>query len=105
MNKEPEKLLLDDTLYETSFTKKFLDRKPYQKNDPGKITAFIPGIIRKVFVYEGKRSKKGESLLILEAMKMENNVKAPADVVIKKIHIKEGDIVVKNQLILEIELI
>jgi biotin carboxyl carrier protein len=105
MNKEPEKLLLDDTLYETSFTKKFLARKPYEKNDPGKITAFIPGIIRKIFIYEGKRAKKGENLLILEAMKMENTFKAPADVIVKKIHIKEGDIVVKNQLILEIEMI
>jgi biotin carboxyl carrier protein len=103
MNNETVKLLVDDTPYETIFTKKFLDRKPYEKNDPGKLTAFIPGIIRKVFIYEGKRAKKGENLLILEAMKMENTVCAPADIVVKKILVKEGDIVTKNQLLLEIE--
>jgi biotin carboxyl carrier protein len=105
MTNETPKLILDDTLYETTFNKKFLSRKPYQKDDPHKISAFIPGIIKKIFIYEGKRAKKGESLLLLEAMKMENTVCAPADVVVKKIHIKEGDIVVKNQLILEIEFI
>lgn len=103
MNNETAKLIVDDTPYETTYTKKFLSRKPYQENDPGKMTAFIPGIIRKMFIYEGKRAKKGENLLILEAMKMENTVCAPSDIIIKKIHVKEGDVVTKNQLLLEIE--
>jgi biotin carboxyl carrier protein len=105
MNTETQKLLVDDTLYETTYTKKFLQRKPYEKNDPKKIHAHIPGIIKKVFIYEGKRAKKGENIMILEAMKMENTICAPVDIVIKKLHVKEGDIVVKNQLLIEVDYI
>jgi len=103
MDKQIEKLEIDTTNYETTFPPKYLKRKPYIKSDPNKIPAFIPGIIRKIFVYEGKRTKKGDKLLILEAMKMENSVCAPFDAVIKKIYIKENDIVIKNQLLVEIE--
>lgn len=103
MDSEIKKLQIDDTLYETNYTPKFLKRKSYAKNDPNKILAYIPGIIKKVFVYEGKRAKKGDSLLILEAMKMENTVCAPFDAVIKKLIVKENDVVAKNELLIEIE--
>ncbi|MFO7448174.1 MAG: biotin/lipoyl-containing protein [Ignavibacteriaceae bacterium] len=105
MEKQIDILEIDTTLYETTYTPKYLKRKPYVKNDPSKIPAFIPGIIRKIFVYEGKRLKTGEKILILEAMKMENAVCVPFDAVIKKIHVKEADVVVKNQLLIELEAI
>jgi len=105
MNTETQNMNVDDTLYETTFTKKFLQRKPYEKADPGKMHAHIPGIIKKIFVYEGKRAKKGENMMILEAMKMENTICAPADIVVKKLYIKEGDIVVKNQILIEVDFI
>ena len=46
---------------------------------------------------------KGDSLLILEAMKMENVIKSPADGVIKSISVDQGQTVEKNQLILNFE--
>ncbi len=58
------------------------------------------GLVLKIIAKEGEELKKGDNLLILEAMKMENMIKAPADIIIKKIHIKEGDKVEKNQILL-----
>ncbi len=64
------------------------------------LKAPMPGMVLKVFVTEGVEVKKGDNLLVLEAMKMENIIKAPADVVVKKIKIKPGDKVEKNQLLM-----
>ncbi|MEO5909481.1 MAG: acetyl-CoA carboxylase biotin carboxyl carrier protein subunit [Pelobium sp.] len=61
------------------------------------IKAPMPGLVLKILVKEGDEVKKGDSLLVLEAMKMENMIKAPADIHIKKINIKPGDKVEKNQ--------
>lgn len=105
MSKEESlyKLEIDSTIYETKLTSKYLNRKSISKNDPRKITAFIPGIIRKILVEEGKRIKPGDNLLILEAMKMENILLSTIEGKIKKIYIKEGKIVMKNHLLIEIE--
>lgn len=64
------------------------------------IKAPMPGLVLKVFVDEGSEVKKGDSLFILEAMKMENIIKSPADVTVKKVKIKPGDKVEKGQVLL-----
>jgi len=64
------------------------------------IKAPMPGMVLKVFVNEGTEVKKGDSLFILEAMKMENIIKSPADVIVKKVKIKPGDKVKKGQVLL-----
>ena len=64
------------------------------------IKAPMPGMVLKVFVVEGTEVKKGDNLFILEAMKMENIIKAPADVIVKTIKIKPGDKVEKGQVLL-----
>lgn len=53
----------------------------------------MPGKIVKVLVAEGDEVKAGTPLLVMEAMKMENEMKAPADVKITKLHVKPGDAV------------
>lgn len=67
------------------------------------ITAPMPGLIIEISVKEGQEVKENDSLLILEAMKMENSITSPIDGVIKAIHSKKGDAVEKNQLIIEFE--
>ena len=69
----------------------------------GDIKAPMPGLVLDVSVSEGEEVKKGDTLLILEAMKMENVIKSPTDGVVKKISIKKGEAVEKNQLILNFE--
>ena len=60
----------------------------------------MPGMVLKVFASEGDEIKKGDNLLVLEAMKMENIIKSPADVSIKSIKVKAGDKVEKGQILM-----
>ena len=50
----------------------------------------MPGTILKVFVEAGQSVRAGEPLLILEAMKMENEIHAPRDGTVKKLHVAMG---------------
>jgi len=93
----------EEVPYQTMFTKKFQNRKPYVPPDAKKVIAFIPGQILKIFVKEKKHVKKGEPLLLLQAMKMDNVLIAPLNGSIKKIYVKQGDQVVKSQLLVELK--
>lgn len=64
------------------------------------VKAPMPGLVLNVLVAEGDEIKKGDSLLVLEAMKMENMIKSPTDGIVKKIEIKQGDKVEKNELLI-----
>lgn len=64
------------------------------------IKAPMPGLVLKVLVEEGAEVKKGDNLFILEAMKMENIIKAPADVTIQTIKMNPGDKVEKGQVLM-----
>jgi biotin carboxyl carrier protein len=64
------------------------------------IKAPMPGLVLRVLVAEGDEIKKGDSLFVLEAMKMENIIKSPADVTVKAIKIKPGDKVEKGQILI-----
>jgi biotin carboxyl carrier protein len=70
-------------------------------NKANLLKAPMPGLVLKVLVTEGQAVKKGDGLLILEAMKMENIIKASSDGMVKKIHIEEKNIVDKNQKMIE----
>lgn len=67
------------------------------------IKAPMPGLIINISVETGSEVKKGDSLLILEAMKMENVIKSPRDGKIKKVNVAIKQPVEKNQVILEFE--
>ncbi len=96
-------LNIDGTKYKTNFTKSFEERKAYSPYNEKKITAFIPGSIVKINVKKGQKIRAGSKLLILEAMKMKNRIIAPVNGIIKKILVKEGENVSKNQLLIELE--
>jgi biotin carboxyl carrier protein len=63
----------------------------------------MPGKIVKVFVKPGDTVKAGDPLLIMEAMKMENEMRAALEVKIKTIHVKEGENVETNTLLISFE--
>lgn len=69
----------------------------------GVLNAPMPGKILDLLVKEGDEVESGQSVIILEAMKMENELKAPASGVIISIDVAKGDSVEKNQTLLEIE--
>lgn len=62
------------------------------KGDGGYLSP-MPGKIFKVLVEEGQEVKKGQALIVLEAMKMEHSLNAQTDGVVEKIHYKVGDLV------------
>ena len=95
--------LLEDAEYETRLTQKFLRRKVYQAPDPRKVTAFIPGVIQRLYVEEGQRVKRGDPLLVLEAMKMKNDLLSPRDGKIRGVYIRTGQMVPKGTLLLEFD--
>jgi pyruvate carboxylase len=100
---EKQTLNIDTTLYETGITKKYLLRKKYVPANPGHLLAVIPGVITAVFVKQGQKVHRGDSLLSLEAMKMINDVTSPRDGVIKAIHVETGKQVMKHELLLEFD--
>jgi glutaconyl-CoA/methylmalonyl-CoA decarboxylase subunit gamma len=67
-----------------------------------KINSPMPGSILKINVAKGDTVKKGQSLLILEAMKMENDIKAPADGKVVDVKVSQGDCVTLGQLLIEV---
>ena len=68
------------------------------------ITAPIPGLITRIKINEGEKVSMGQGLVILEAMKMENEIKSHFDGMVKKIFIKQGAAVEKDQKLLIIEM-
>ena len=96
-------ITLENGTYETRLTKKFMQRKPYEKHDPRIIKALIPGVAAEIDTQVGKSVKQGDTLMILEAMKMLNRIKSPLDGVVKAIRVASGEKVTKGQVLIEIE--
>ncbi|MEC8693189.1 MAG: acetyl-CoA carboxylase biotin carboxyl carrier protein subunit [Bacteroidota bacterium] len=86
---EPMNELLKSMGLEGALTPKINDLK-----------APMPGLVLDIVITAGDVVSKGDKLLILEAMKMENAIKAPADLKIKEIHTATGSAVDKNQVLI-----
>ena len=101
-NEKPGFLNIDTSLYQTRLSDKFLKRKPYKPADPKIILSFIPGTVLEIYTAAGKEVKKGEVLMILDAMKMQNRLKSAIDGKVIRICVSNGDKVSKGAVILEI---
>jgi biotin carboxyl carrier protein len=98
-----EFLNINDSLYLTRISNKFKKRIKYQPADSRMIFSFIPGTVLEIFVKPGQSVKKGELLLILDAMKMQNQLRCHTDGKIKSIVASRGDRVSKGALLIELE--
>ncbi|MCB9366570.1 MAG: biotin/lipoyl-binding protein [Calditrichaeota bacterium] len=67
------------------------------------VKAQMPGLVVRIAVKVGDTVKRSDPVLILEAMKMENEVRAPADGVVKEVRVKERDSVDKGTVMLVLE--
>jgi biotin carboxyl carrier protein len=90
--KEP----LDHLINELGFLKA-------SKHSVKEIKSPMPGLVVNIFVEIGQTVNEGDKLLSLEAMKMENILKAPGDGIIKSILINKGNSVDKNQVLIAFE--
>lgn len=78
---------------------------PTAKSGPGAgapVKAPLPGVVTKILVSEGQAVKKGETVLVLEAMKMENNITAEADGTVSGICVSAGDSVMEGTTLITI---
>lgn len=71
--------------------------------EAGAITAIMPGLILKVLKHEGDRVQAGDVVVVLEAMKMQNELHAKQGGVVKQVLVKEGDTVEMRQVLAIIE--
>jgi biotin carboxyl carrier protein len=66
------------------------------------VKAPIPGLVTRILAEAGEKVQAGQTLLILEAMKMENEIRAPFDGVLRSIPVSAGQTVARNQVLAEV---
>ena len=98
-----ENLEIGNVVYTTRLTGKFKNRKNWEKPDEKIVIAVIPGTIQRIMVKEGDTVEAGFPMLILEAMKMSNEILAPLRGVVRKLHVKEGEHVSKSYVLVELD--
>ncbi|GED18553.1 MULTISPECIES: pyruvate carboxylase [Kurthia] len=99
LNGQPREIVVQDLNVEVSGEKK----PKANPSNPNQIGATMPGTTLKVVVSPGSRVRRGEHLLITEAMKMETTVQAPRDGIVKEIFVKEGEAISTGDLLIELE--
>ena len=96
------RLALENGVYETRLTAKYAARKSYEKKDPRLVKAIIPGVVVEVCVAAGDHVKQGDTLMVLEAMKMLNRITSPLDGRVKAVHAATENRVAKGQALIEL---
>ena len=100
---------VNDTMYDLSAKDRFdllleeLGMADMVSNKANDLKAPMPGMVLDIIVSAGDTVVKGDKLVVLEAMKMENVLKAEGDAVVKAIHAEKGKAVEKNQILVEFE--
>lgn len=101
--KELKNLIIQGAVYKTTFTKKFENRVNWEAPNENLLYSFIPGTIIDIFVKPKNKVKEGQTLLLLEAMKMQNQVRMPFDGEIVKIHVKKDEVIPNRHLMIEVK--
>ncbi|HCE57249.1 MAG TPA: acetyl-CoA carboxylase biotin carboxyl carrier protein subunit [Prolixibacteraceae bacterium] len=101
--KELRELVIQGGVYMTQYSRKFEERVSWEAPDENKLYSFIPGTIIDIFVKPKQKVKEGETLLLLEAMKMQNQVRMPFDGEIVQIHVKKNEVIPNRYLMVEIK--
>jgi biotin carboxyl carrier protein len=102
-------LLINNNVYKTSISDKYdqliqkLGLNKVATAKVNEIKAQMPGMVLEVNVKVGDSIVKGDKILILEAMKMENVIKSPGDGTVKKVNIQKGSAVEKGQILIELD--
>lgn len=93
----------DAAKYETTLTKKVRNRKSWQKPDPQEIFSIIPGTVSEILVKVSDHVANGQQIMVYEAMKMKNIIRAPFAGTIEKILVSEGEKLAKGTLMIYIK--
>jgi biotin carboxyl carrier protein len=96
-------LEIGGTVYKTTLPDRFQQKKKWKSKDIGEIEALITGVIKNIFVKKGDAVEKGNCLLLLEAMKMNNEILSPVDGVVQDIFVTENSNVSNGPLMIKIK--
>lgn len=99
LNGQPREVVIKDQNVKTSV----VQRPKADKSNPNHIGATMPGTVIKKLVEKGEKVKKGDHLMITEAMKMETTVQAPFDGTVQAIHVNDGDAIETGDLLIELD--
>ena len=99
INGQSRELVIQDLTVEVSGTQV----PKANPSNPNELGATMPGTVLKVVVSKGSKVKRGDHLMITEAMKMETTVQAPKDGIVKEIFVAAGDAISTGDLLLELE--
>lgn len=98
LNGQPREVVIKDLNVET----KAILRPKVDKDNPNQIGASMPGTVVKTLVEKGDKVKKGDHLMITEAMKMETTVQAQFDGVVKEVFVSNGEPILTGDLLIEV---
>ncbi|SFL57566.1 pyruvate carboxylase [Salibacterium qingdaonense] len=99
LNGQPREVMIKDQNADTTGA----ERPKVDKSDENQIGASMPGTVVKKLVGKGEKVKKGDHLMITEAMKMETTVQAPFDAEIKNVYVTDGDTIETGDLLIYLE--
>lgn len=102
MENKLDYLLIDDTKYDTEVPERYVSKEKKEAVNKGDIRSIIPGVIVDIKVRKGEKVAAGDVVVVLEAMKMYNDIEAESDGAVAEILISEGDKVAKDQLMIRL---
>lgn len=102
MEDKKQHIFIDDTKYETEVPEGYTGKGRNEAVETGEVCAIIPGVIVDIKVRKGQIVKAGEVVLILEAMKMYNDIEAEINGTVTEIFVSKGDKVAKGQLMIKL---
>jgi biotin carboxyl carrier protein len=98
----PVSMHIDGSDYETRTTRRFRERGAWRPVDRSLVTAEIPGLILKVLVTPGQRLRRGDGVVVLEAMKMANEVQSPWEGTVASVEVEVGQNVPKGTVLVRL---
>ncbi|MEZ4388227.1 MAG: biotin/lipoyl-containing protein [Candidatus Krumholzibacteriia bacterium] len=99
---QPVSMHIDGTDYRTQLTRKFHERKPWSPEDRTVVCNQIPGLILKILVKPGQRVERGQGVVVLEAMKMANEVQSSWAGTVAQIEVAVGQNVPKGTVLVRL---
>lgn len=99
---QPVQMHIDGSEYQTRLTRKFDERKPWRAVNRSVVCALMPGLILEVLVKPGQRVERGQGVVVIEAMKMANDVQSPWSGTVASVEVAVGQNVPKGEVLIRL---
>ena len=99
---EPEEITIESSAAQEASSDAKPGRRP-RATAPGHVTATMPGNVVEVLVEQGGKVSAGDPVLVIEAMKMETEIKAPVSGTVMSVYVKKGDRITPSETLVDIQ--